>query len=488
MRQVKIPKRSGGSRLIYVPDENEKGKLRQMVGYLTAKAAEVAPDAHAFVHGRSPVTNAKVHAGKVFSLCVDLKDFFDSVKPEQVRKKISDKDLSRACGLGEEDIKAKKSCFQDLFVDGAPRQGLPTSPAVANIAAVGMDDMIKRFLGKVEGVDGTFAYSRYADDITVSYTPQLGTDVKTLHAAVKNVVYDAIRKSGFKPNPTKTQLQWAGAGRRSICGVNVDMDGTLHPTRRARRHLRAAEHQGKKNQVRGLSEWCKLKEPRKRLEIKEPPGFSRFVQDALALVKGWKLNLPRECITPELAVVYGTGKTQIDLAPNAIQTRDPAYMLGLSNFGEFSSCMRHPCKRLHGGLLPCKGAPRWFLLAGTSVAVLLGDKIFSYFGVRRRETLARCLVHRVAKDYAQGSAENGSRLEVYDRIYGKSDQYREKLKEAMEAHGIVKANSDVSHRGRKVLGYVPTDCGEQLPYLDNTVSYRHSRRGWSVKLSGERKD
>jgi RNA-directed DNA polymerase len=48
-------------------------------------------------------------------------------------------------------------------------QGAPTSPALANLAAKKLDYRIDLLLKKLNNKDLCFSYSRYADDITVSF-------------------------------------------------------------------------------------------------------------------------------------------------------------------------------------------------------------------------------------------------------------------------------------------------------------------------------
>ena len=171
-------------------------------------------------------------------MCWDLRNFFDSCARSQIERE----------GVS---IAALKSAL----IDGAPRQGLPTSPALANLAAAQLDRDVLEYL------DGMATYTRYADDLTVScdnaeLLPELLRDIPRL-----------VERAGFVVHPGKTSVQHSAAGRRVICGVAVDADGSVHATRTLRRRARAAAHHVAHgdvrcaDQARGLSEWCAQRLP-----------------------------------------------------------------------------------------------------------------------------------------------------------------------------------------------------------------------------------
>lgn len=68
-----------------------------------------------------------------------------------------------------------------------------------------------------------------------------------------------IAETGFRVNDTKTRLQVASFGRRTITGVAVD--NKIQATCAARRKLRAALHNKNQTAARGLEEWIKTKMP-----------------------------------------------------------------------------------------------------------------------------------------------------------------------------------------------------------------------------------
>lgn len=200
---------------------------------------------HGFMPQRSPVTNAMQHIGYAYTLSFDLADFFDSVTRQTLR--IANTPLaSWPCDK-----------LDACFVDGAARQGLPTSPALANIAVAPMVNEIMAL--RQRGRFGwNFTFTIYADDLCFSFE-RFATSLW-----LKRVVPEIVERHGFKINPAKTCLQCSKAGRRMITGVAVD--DALHVPRFIKRKMRAAAHQMKrslraKDQHRGLLEWSKLKLP-----------------------------------------------------------------------------------------------------------------------------------------------------------------------------------------------------------------------------------
>lgn len=226
--------------MIFAPSNIEKARLRLIVPELNDLVLkECDPDVvHGFVPGRSPVTNAWKHVGYRFTLSMDLKDFFDSIRPSHVNENPE----FMNCFLS-----MKKRTWT---TESAPRQGLPTSPAISNLAGIMMDAKIKA-AAEMHGC----VYTRYADDISIS-----GNDVNDLRL-IKKTVEQVVVQCGFFVNDRKTRIQSAEFGRRNITGVMVDGTG-VYPTRSIKRKLRAARHQGRKSHAAGLAEWCRLRLPK----------------------------------------------------------------------------------------------------------------------------------------------------------------------------------------------------------------------------------
>ena len=141
----------------------------------------VHPAAHGFVRGRSAVTNARMHLGVEQLVCLDLKTFFATITATRVKGLYTSMGYSEAVvrtltGLCSHqtplhvlrgmpaggDSSARHRLRAELRDRHLP-QGAPTSPALANLAAFGLD---RRLAGYAAATGLT--YSRYADDLTFS--------------------------------------------------------------------------------------------------------------------------------------------------------------------------------------------------------------------------------------------------------------------------------------------------------------------------------
>lgn len=308
MQKILRPKRNGTVRVCYNPDPELKRQLRALVPQLNLLAEELDMFSvqHGFTEGRSPVTNAKVHIGFAFTVSFDLENFFDTVTREHI---------GRACvgHLHPKHWVNLPGMIQDCFVDGAARQGLPTSPALANIAASPMDRDIVALCPKGRFSERPFVYSRYADDLTFSCHTMATVEL------LKEEVPKIVERHGFKINPFKTKVQAAVAGRRIITGVAVGQHDITIP-REVRRKIRAAYHQDiaglKRRNIR------RMLFSRNRWKTRLPLR-ARFYYGMKGLVEWGSLKLPKQTklAEPKNVVVRGVAKVVAAVAGQAASNR-----------------------------------------------------------------------------------------------------------------------------------------------------------------------
>ncbi len=234
-KKCRIPKGKSGFRTIYTVDPETKQRLRSRLPYLEQRLSvlDKVNANYAFTKGKNCVLNSLQHVGYKYTLSLDLENFFDNVTAKHVEKLL------------------RKDVIDDCFIDGAPRQGLPTSPLIATIAFLKCDQEIRNVLDKVV-LD--CVYTRYADDLIISFNNR--KDV----GRIKFLISKIVEKYNFKLNKKKTKLQCVDNGRIIINGIAVDLNG-LYPTRKTKKKIRAALHQGCKASARGLIEWARCKLP-----------------------------------------------------------------------------------------------------------------------------------------------------------------------------------------------------------------------------------
>lgn len=225
-----------GDRLIETPAPR-LAELQRRIGRRVLGRIPVHPAAHGYVRGRSPFTLAAEHAGRAMVVRLDVEGFFTRIGPARIAG------LLRAAGYPA----AVAQVLAGMLVTSTPRavlrrgpssrrhrlalphlpQGAPSSPAVANLLAHGLD---RRLSGLAAAVDAR--YGRYADDLVFS------GDELPVHGLVGRVSAIAAAE-GFTLRPDKTRIMPAHH-RQRITGLVVNT--TPAASRRDYDDLRALLH------------------------------------------------------------------------------------------------------------------------------------------------------------------------------------------------------------------------------------------------------
>jgi hypothetical protein len=208
--------------------EIQRQILRDVLDWIPAHEAS-----HGFTRGRSVRSHAREHTGQFVVVRLDLEDFFASIAarriygifrtagyPESVAHSLTAlttnvvssavwRALPRPDAPAE--IEAHYRLGRRLATPHLP-QGAPTSPALANLAAFGLDRRLSGLAASLE-----VNYTRYADDLTFSGPPRLVRVADTLRRAVA----DIAREEGFMVNDHKSMLT-TRAGCQRVCGVVVN--------------------------------------------------------------------------------------------------------------------------------------------------------------------------------------------------------------------------------------------------------------------------
>ncbi len=397
---------------IMKPGAEKKDLLLGHLGEINRKSMQLcdAEIVHGAMPGKSLVTNAIAHIGYLYTLTMSLQDYFEAVTPAKVKGKLT------------------KMQIYLCFEDGVARQGLPTSPPIANLAAAAMDKALQKCLDKT---GEKIVYTRYADHLTFSF------DNPDLIPLLPHQIGENTTRCGFKVNPDLTRLQCSTSGRRIICGIGTGQHD-IFPTRKTKRRLRAARHQHHQQEARGLEEWIKLKPPKKKELRGDLLQEEQIINEMRKLWKLPPVDIKKawaQKVIPEQA-----------LGDSVFITNDPVLFMGMSTLTTgWKNCMKVPDGFYGHGVIA------WLELPGTSIGALFSRRTTRIGKVERRQMRARCLLHLL---------RDGTR--VYDKMYGNPEDIPLLVKK-IEAAGYLPI-TDVAP-GLYVEGSIPARL--PVPFLDN---------------------
>lgn len=228
-RVIEIPKKSGKLRLIHAPDSH----LKQLQKNLAKQLTELFEDKNtnkpsfSFAYRRNNhhekfgiYFNAKRHRNRKLVVNIDLKDFFHTIEFKRIVGYFTKNNYFKfpidvAIGI------AQIACYKDpktgkVFLP----QGSPVSPIISNLIAEILDAKITKLAIKYK-----FYYSRYADDITLSFdTKKLPTEIiksSENDFFLGESIIKAIKSSGFTINNDKICLR-SNFDRQQVTGLVVN--------------------------------------------------------------------------------------------------------------------------------------------------------------------------------------------------------------------------------------------------------------------------
>ncbi|MFZ0387185.1 MAG: reverse transcriptase family protein [Solirubrobacteraceae bacterium] len=233
-RYRSLPRSAGPPRVIEAP----KARLKEIQRWVLREILDHVPvhrGAYGFTRGRSVISHARVHTGRPVLLALDLRDFFASISAGRVYATFRTigyappiahvltglctnvvpqtvwEVVSRTVGADARRDGSRFRLGRRLSTPHLP-QGAPTSPALANLAAFGLD---RRLAGLARALE--LSYSRYADDLTFSGSDRLRRGRRGIEALVAEIARD----EGFAINLDKTALHTRGS-RQTVCGIVVN--------------------------------------------------------------------------------------------------------------------------------------------------------------------------------------------------------------------------------------------------------------------------
>lgn len=160
----KIEKKSGGERLIHIPNGALKTYQRKTASLMLSCEEDIAATlgikksvSHAFKKQHSIFTNASMHKNKAYVLNLDLEDFFGTINFGRIFGYLTS-NAHYKLNKNVAKVIAHMACLDGVLV-----QGSPLSPVISNMIGNILDSRILKLAKKYK-----CTYSRYADDITIS--------------------------------------------------------------------------------------------------------------------------------------------------------------------------------------------------------------------------------------------------------------------------------------------------------------------------------
>ena len=205
-KEMKIPKKTPGEfRILHDPHPLLKHVQRQLLETILGKI-ELPDYVTGFMIEVSITDTAKIHTDKEVVCCMDIENFFPSIKERMIR------DMFQAMGWPENVARMMSElCTYHNFVP----QGAPTSPTISNLIGYHRFDKPIKLLADQNG----FTYSRYADDLVFS-TDRTDTKHTGEIDYFLNKVEEAVNRGGFKVSCDKTKIMRHGSAQM-VLGQSV---------------------------------------------------------------------------------------------------------------------------------------------------------------------------------------------------------------------------------------------------------------------------
>ncbi len=267
-RAFRIPKKSGGNRLIEPPSRPLKF-IQWAILEKLEECYEQPAYAHGFIKGKSIVTNAQPHLGPSFVLNMDVQNFFHTIKVGRIENY-----LKKHLGFSSF---SSRAISRIVTLRGALPMGAPTSPLISNLIFTRCDTRISGLAAKHKST-----YTRYADDMTFS------SNDRSAIQAIKHSIGAILGHEGFAIAPRKTRVLAKHTSQR-VTGIVINEK--LNVPREFRRKTRAMKHRLElfqeltKNPELALQEAAHFHsqfEPNKEHQPKSPTSYENILKGRMA--------------------------------------------------------------------------------------------------------------------------------------------------------------------------------------------------------------
>ena len=263
-RKVNIKKKTGGYRELQIPNDELKQVQKKLAEFISSQFKnDISPFCHSYRNNRGIISNSLPHLGCKVLVKLDVKDYFQNITFEQVKREldlgiesiqfhpqsnfirhnVSEPHSKISSYLASEE--AQETLKKLVYSEHGLPQGAPTSPVISNLVLSNFDREVYALVTSLNG-----AYTRYSDDITISFKEDSSQKV----SQVIKFVEGKLAENGFKLNKKKGKINVLRPHQaQRICGVTIN-SGKPTISRKQRRLIRAAEHNAKQGKPTTFSE------------------------------------------------------------------------------------------------------------------------------------------------------------------------------------------------------------------------------------------
>lgn len=228
-----VPKKNGNKRLIHHPSKELKSIQYALIQMVFSKL-QVHEIAKAYIYGKtSPIKeNAQLHKDYKYSVRIDFKNFFPSIRPEDIFLAIKQNSINDEIPFDQESEKfIERCCFiEQRSVQGLPI-GAPSSPSISNAVMYSLDAEISSI---AEELDDESTVTRYADDIVFSVNEK--GICNDFYSKIESLL-DNTDSPSLSINNSKTLYMSRGT-RRVINGLFITPDGRVTIGRKQKEYIK----------------------------------------------------------------------------------------------------------------------------------------------------------------------------------------------------------------------------------------------------------
>lgn len=231
-KQYTIPKKSGGIRTISQPARGTKYLQYWLMENIFSEL-NVHKCATAYQEGSSIKKNAQYHVNNSYLTKFDFKNFFPSIKGEDLKAHLIRHFGDRLTNDDLNDI-VRISCIeQNWSKDFSLSIGAPSSPMLSNAIMYEFDCLVVEWCKENE-----IRYTRYADDLTFSSNKKnISSNIEPfIRNVVRNIEYPSLRFNRKKTTHLSKKHQ------RRVTGLILTNAGNVSLGRSRKREISSLIH------------------------------------------------------------------------------------------------------------------------------------------------------------------------------------------------------------------------------------------------------